>query len=55
MKCETCSFYQAAKTECRRNAPVPKADGTAATAHWPTVAADDWCGEYKSKDTAKAA
>ncbi|MFW5834695.1 MAG: hypothetical protein ACOCYE_11420, partial [Pseudomonadota bacterium] len=55
MKCETCAFYQAAQTQCRRNAPVPKSEGTVAAAVWPTVAADEWCGEYKSKDAAKAA
>ena len=55
MKCETCAFYHAEKTQCRRNAPVPMTAGNAATAQWPTVAADDWCGEYRAKDAAKAA
>jgi hypothetical protein len=55
MKCESCAFYHAEKTQCRRNAPVPMTQGTAATAQWPTVAAEDWCGEYQAKDAAKAA
>jgi hypothetical protein len=55
MKCETCAFYQAEKSQCRRNAPVPMTQGNAATAQWPTVAADDWCGEYQAKDATKAA
>ncbi|MFP4125889.1 MAG: hypothetical protein ACLFU0_04495 [Alphaproteobacteria bacterium] len=55
MKCETCAFFHAPQSECRRNAPVPKSEGTAASAHWPTVAASDWCGEYKPKDATKAA
>ena len=55
MKCETCAFYHADKTQCRRNAPVPMSEGTVATAQWPAVAATDWCGEYKSTAAAKAA
>ena len=55
MQCQTCAFYHRDRSECRRNAPVPRSEGTAATAQWPTVAADDWCGEYQSKDAVKAA
>jgi hypothetical protein len=55
MKCETCAFYHQPQSQCRRNAPAPKSEGTAASAQWPTVAAADWCGEYKAKDATKAA
>ena len=55
MRCETCAFYHAEKTQCRRNAPVPLTAVNAATAQWPTVAATDWCGEYQAKDGSKAA
>ncbi len=55
MECQTCAFFNAEKTQCRRYAPQPKAEGNAAVAVWPTVNATDWCGEYKSKDAQKAA
>jgi hypothetical protein len=53
MQCETCVFFQAATTQCRRHAP--KAEGDSTVAVWPTVAAADWCGEYKAKEAARAA
>lgn len=55
MQCSTCAFFHEQRSQCRRNAPAPKTEGAAATAQWPTVAADDWCGEYRGKDAAKAA
>ena len=55
MACKTCSFFNEAKSQCRRNAPTPSSGAGANAAHWPTVAADDWCGEFKDKDAAKAA
>jgi hypothetical protein len=55
MTCETCAFYHAEKSQCRRNAPVPMTQGDSTTARWPAVAAADWCGEYKAKDAVKAA
>lgn len=55
MVCQTCAFFNAAKTQCRRNAPLPGTGSAAAVAQWPTVAADDWCGEYKDKAATKAA
>lgn len=53
MKCQDCKFMQADKTECRRYAPQPSDDS--ATAKWPTVALDDWCGEFVSKKDEEAA
>ena len=43
--------------ECRRNAlssklAGPKFTGEMAIAHWPVVAADDWCGEFSGKPAA---
>ena len=40
--------------ECRRHAPAsklagPKFAGEMAIAHWPVVAADDWCGDFEGK------
>lgn len=40
--------------ECRRNAPSSKLAGLKfagemAIAHWPVVAADDWCSEFSEK------
>ena len=43
--CRTCAHYAEQPSECRRYAPQPtEAD---AKAQWPTVSAQDWCGEYK--------
>lgn len=43
--------------ECRRHAPAsklagPKFAGEMAIAHWPVVAADDWCGDFDGKPAA---
>lgn len=46
MQCTECKFFKANEAECRRYAPQPTADGK--KAQWPTVAADDWCGEFKA-------
>lgn len=51
MKCQSCMYFNDNAKECRRYAPQPGDD--AAKAKWPTVAADDWCGEYK-EDAQKA-
>ena len=45
MQCNTCRFFHARESQCRRYAPQPTAD--AKNAHWPVVAANDWCGEYQ--------
>ena len=47
MQCSTCAFFNQSGTECRRYAPQPS-EGDHAKASWPTVAASDWCGEYKA-------
>ena len=52
MQCETCTFFNAADHECRRYAPQPSDRDR--KAEWPTVAATDWCGEYR-EDPARAA
>ncbi len=58
MNCGTCMFFNDKGTECRRYAPQPtETDKGDLRASWPTVAASDWCGEYKAdeKKTKKAA
>jgi hypothetical protein len=55
MQCRTCAFFHAPRSQCRRYAPQPQAESNGATAVWPGVAVDDWCGEYKAKDATKAA
>ena len=50
MHCKTCAFYNQGDSECRRYAPQPASGEKKAS--WPTVAASDWCGEYK-EDAAK--
>lgn len=51
MHCQTCAFYNDKGSECRRYAPQPAENEKKAS--WPTVAATDWCGEYK-EDADKA-
>lgn len=51
MHCQTCAFYKEQDSECRRYAPQPAENEKKAA--WPTVAATDWCGEYK-EDADKA-
>ena len=53
MTCQACAFYHAEKSQCRRYAPQPQA--TSANAVWPTTGSNDWCGDFKAKDAAKAA
>jgi len=48
MHCQTCAFFNDSDSECRRYAPQP-AEGEK-KASWPTVAATDWCGEFKVDD-----
>ena len=51
MHCQSCAFYNDKGSECRRYAPQPHNDETKAS--WPSVMAEDWCGEYK-EDAEKA-
>ncbi|MGB7406828.1 MAG: hypothetical protein WA906_14165 [Pacificimonas sp.] len=53
MSCSNCQFFNSSETECRRYAPQPAADDK--KAHWPTVSASDWCGEFKEADGARKA
>ena len=63
--CETCAFYAAATSECRRFPPsVVVRSGAwysrddevffARTQDWPYVEKSDWCGEFRlvGKETA---
>ena len=52
MQCSDCRYWFTAQSQCRRYAPQPAANGSASasssgSAHWPSVAADDWCGEFQ--------
>ncbi len=47
--CENCVHYQPEGDgvgACRRYAPRPVEGPEALTAVWPTVASDDYCGEF---------
>lgn len=44
MSCSACKFFNASQTECRRYAPSPTEIDK--QAQWPTVASEDWCGEF---------
>ncbi len=67
MKCEDCKFADYSGEElfhfCRRNAPIPKmfespVDGERvvdeALVWWPRVFCEDWCGEFKPKESEAA-
>ena len=45
MQCAKCMYFHAEAGECHRYAPQPS--GQDRKAEWPTVAASDWCGEYR--------
>lgn len=50
MHCSDCRYWFSAQSQCRRYAPQPGNGGgtaTSAAAHWPTVSAEDWCGEFQ--------
>ncbi|NNU15501.1 hypothetical protein HK107_04095 [Parvularcula sp. ZS-1/3] len=51
MSCQSCAYFNDKGSECRRYAPQPADNEKKAS--WPTVAASDWCGEYKEDDKAK--
>lgn len=53
-RCENCKFWKetaddGSTGECQRYPPqlVTNSVGTVIDAAWPTVDADDWCGEWK--------
>lgn len=54
--CETCIYAHKLirpghidVTQCRRNAPKPRADHAGESwAEWPYVVPGDWCGEFKT-------
>ncbi len=46
MHCQTCAHFYDDGSQCRRYAPQPKEQD--AKAQWPTVGAQDWCGEYQA-------
>ena len=55
--CGNCIFAKQAEEglDCRRNPPVPVADGWAdsdatVSGYWPKVDADGWCGHHKLKE-----
>jgi len=64
-KCENCRFgirveYQAAphEIECHRNAPLPIPQPVddhwdLFNVVWPSMDLDDWCGEFKPKDSSR--
>ena len=53
MKCTNCKFFNTAESECRRYAPSPTENGS--NASWPSVSAEDWCGEFVAADEQRAA
>lgn len=52
--CAQCAFSErrsAHSLECRIRAPEPRTY----VATWPTVGADDWCGEFRASEQRRAA
>jgi len=52
-QCDACRYWrnllgQSQLGQCRIAPPVPSSGGSAA---WPEVGADDWCGQFQSRDT----
>lgn len=47
MHCGDCRFWFESDSQCRRNAPMPIRNGGERETMWPTVQAEDWCGEYQ--------
>jgi hypothetical protein len=42
--CNTCRFYEATESVCKRYAPRP---GQPGRVYYPIVDDDDWCGEWE--------
>jgi len=53
-KCKECRFWEEIRVRaggrCRRYPPTFIDEGTK-RGHWPETSSDDWCGEFKFKDT----
>lgn len=55
--CETCVYFETDSPDgvfvdrgrCLRNPPMANADGEGI---WPSVASEDWCGEYRESELA---
>lgn len=50
-RCETCRYFNALRTQCRRHAPtafvIPGNSGQPITlGTWPPTESSGWCGEY---------
>ena len=57
--CDNCRYYSvigSGNGECHRHAPMcvsPAAQNSIASALWPVVSADDFCGDWKTTVGAK--
>lgn len=56
-RCELCRFWNSEADDagfCQRYPPTVLHNSTARTVatEWPVTAADDWCGEFRPRDTA---
>lgn len=49
-RCGNCRFWSIDLTGCRRHAPTILSEVYEATAIWPFVLANDWCGDYEPKE-----
>ena len=52
LNCTQCHYYYC--QQCRRYAPIPinkLLPGADAVACWPVVTNNDWCGEWKKKES----
>ncbi len=57
--CVNCAYWDPTSPthgRCRRHAPTvpprPDSDGTGSFTSWPSTLAEDWCGEWESRDPA---
>lgn len=52
--CVSCAFFERKELECRRESPKPlyvPGYNKEVRGWWPTVILEDWCGNYKGKNT----
>lgn len=47
--CETCRFYSAHWSQCRRRAPTYDEFADHARTVWPIVKSNNWCGEHQER------